>query len=111
MGLKQLPKFEADLFKTEEGLYLIPTAEVPLTNIYAGEILKEEELPMQFVSYTPCFRSEAGSYGKDYLKGLISTSINSPIVEKLGLVRYQTRCKNCRRSTRFIFLKGPQELY
>ena len=69
-GTGQLPKFEADLFKTEEGLYLIPTAEVPLTNIYAGEILKEEELPMQFVSYTPCFRSEAGSYGKD-TKGLI----------------------------------------
>ena len=69
-GTGQLPKFEEDLFKTEENLYLIPTAEVPLTNIYAGEILKEEELPMQFVSYTPCFRGEAGSYGKD-TKGLI----------------------------------------
>ena len=69
-GTGQLPKFEEDLFKTEENLYLIPTAEVPLTNIYAGEILKEEELPMQFVSYTPCFRSEAGSYGKD-TKGLL----------------------------------------
>ena len=69
-GTGQLPKFEEDLFKTEENLYLIPTAEVPLTNIYAGEILKEEELPMQFVGYTPCFRSEAGSYGKD-TKGLL----------------------------------------
>ena len=49
-GTGQLPKFEEDLFKTEENLYLIPTAEVPLTNIYAGEILKEEELPMQFVA-------------------------------------------------------------
>ncbi len=69
-GTGQIPKFEEDLFKTTDGLYLIPTAEVPLTNIYAGEILKEEDLPMQFVSYTPCFRREAGTYGKD-TKGLI----------------------------------------
>lgn len=70
MGTGQLPKFEEDLFKTTTGLYLIPTAEVPVTNIHRDEILKEEELPIRYTAYTPCFRSEAGSYGKD-LKGLI----------------------------------------
>lgn len=67
----QLPKFEEDLFKLE-GLdyYLIPTAEVPLTNIHQGDILDEESLPILYTAYTPCFRSEAGSYGKD-TKGLI----------------------------------------
>lgn len=71
-GTGQLPKFEADLFKLtdERNLYLIPTAEVPLTNIYAGEILENDELPMKMTAYTPCFRSEAGSYGKD-TRGLI----------------------------------------
>lgn len=69
-GTGQLPKFEADLFKTTNGYYLIPTAEVPVTNIFANEILKEEDLPFYFVAYTPCFRSEAGSYGKD-TRGLI----------------------------------------
>jgi seryl-tRNA synthetase len=66
-GTAQLPKFESDLFKLEDerGLYLIPTAEVPVTNIYRGEILDEAQLPMKFVAYTPCFRSEAGSYGRD----------------------------------------------
>jgi seryl-tRNA synthetase len=66
-GTAQLPKFEADLFKLkdERGLYLIPTAEVPVTNIYREEILDEAQLPMRFVAYTPCFRSEAGSYGRD----------------------------------------------
>ncbi len=70
-GTGQLPKFEEDLFKLE-GLdyYLIPTSEVPVTNIYAGEILAEENLPYKFTAYTPCFRSEAGSYGRD-TKGLI----------------------------------------
>ncbi len=70
MGTGQLPKFEEDLFRTTEGLYLIPTAEVPLTNIYSNEILKEEQLPIKFTAFTPCFRSEAGSYGKD-TKGYI----------------------------------------
>jgi len=70
VGTGQLPKFEEDLFKTTTGLYLIPTAEVPVTNIHRDEILKEEELPLLYTAYTPCFRSEAGSYGKD-LKGLI----------------------------------------
>lgn len=69
-GTGQLPKFEEDLFKTTLGYYLIPTAEVPLTNIHRSEILKEEELPISYTAYTPCFRSEAGSYGKD-MKGLI----------------------------------------
>jgi seryl-tRNA synthetase len=70
-GTGQLPKFKDDLFKIE-GLeyYLIPTAEVPVTNIYAGEILPEEGLPKYFTAYTPCFRKEAGSYGKD-VRGLI----------------------------------------
>lgn len=71
-GTGQLPKFEADLFKLtdERGLYLIPTAEVPLTNIYADEILDGLRLPIKMTAYTPCFRSEAGSYGKD-TRGLI----------------------------------------
>ena len=71
-GTGQLPKFEGDLFKLtdERGLYLIPTAEVPLTNIYAGEILDGARLPISLTAYTPCFRSEAGSYGKD-TRGLI----------------------------------------
>ena len=66
-GTGQLPKFEQDLFKLtdERGLYLIPTAEVPVTNIHREEILDASELPLKFVSYTPCFRSEAGSYGRD----------------------------------------------
>jgi seryl-tRNA synthetase len=66
-GTAQLPKFEADLFRLtdERGLYLIPTAEVPVTNIYRDEILDASELPMRFAAYTPCFRSEAGSYGRD----------------------------------------------
>lgn len=70
-GTGQLPKFEEDLFKLE-GLdyFLIPTSEVPVTNIYAGEILAEADLPCKFTAYTPCFRSEAGSYGRD-TKGLI----------------------------------------
>lgn len=71
-GTGQLPKFEADLFKLtdERGLYLIPTAEVPLTNLYAGEILDGGRLPIKLAAYTPCFRSEAGSWGKD-TRGLI----------------------------------------
>ncbi len=67
----QLPKFEADLFKLEGwDYYLAPTAEVPVTNIHQNEILDEEALPKRYVAYTPCFRSEAGSYGKD-TRGLI----------------------------------------
>jgi seryl-tRNA synthetase len=70
-GTGQLPKFKEDLFKIEGwDFYLIPTAEVPVTNIHREEILQEESLPIYYVSYTPCFRSEAGSYGKD-TRGLI----------------------------------------
>jgi seryl-tRNA synthetase len=70
-GTGQLPKFEADLFKTvNPELYLIPTAEVPVTNLHRDEILHEEDLPLYYTAYTPCFRSEAGSYGKD-VRGLI----------------------------------------
>ena len=71
-GTGQLPKFEADLFKLtdERGYYLIPTAEVPLTNLHRDEVLSESELPKFYTAYTPCFRSEAGSYGRD-TRGLI----------------------------------------
>jgi len=72
-GTGQLPKFEADLFKThrgEDALYLIPTAEVPVTNLYRDETLAGEQLPLRHCAFTPCFRSEAGSYGKD-TKGII----------------------------------------
>lgn len=72
-GTGQLPKFEADLFKThrgEDALYLIPTAEVPVTNLYRDEILPGDQLPLRHCAFTPCFRSEAGSYGKD-TKGII----------------------------------------
>jgi seryl-tRNA synthetase len=70
-GTGQLPKFQEDLFKLE-GLnyYLVPTAEVPVTNIHRDEVLKAEDLPISYTAYTPCFRSEAGSYGKD-VRGLI----------------------------------------
>jgi len=71
-GTNQLPKFEEDLFhiKDERGFALIPTAEVPVTNYHAGEILDAANLPKYYAAYTPCFRSEAGSYGKD-TRGLI----------------------------------------
>lgn len=70
-GTGQLPKFESDLFHTEEvDLFLIPTAEVPLTNIHRDEILSEKDLPLCYTAYTPCFRKEAGAYGKD-TRGLI----------------------------------------
>ena len=70
-GTGQLPKFRADQFKTEEhDLWLIPTAEVPVTNLYRDETLDDAKLPISLTAYTPCFRSEAGSYGKD-VRGLI----------------------------------------
>ena len=71
VGTGQLPKFEEDLFHLAPGDYfLIPTAEVPLTNLHRDEMLEKEDLPIKYVAYTPCFRSEAGSYGKD-VRGLI----------------------------------------
>lgn len=71
-GTGQLPKFEADLFKLadERGYYLIPTAEVPLTNLHRDEVLSDSDLPKFYTAYTPCFRSEAGSHGRD-TRGLI----------------------------------------
>ena len=69
-GTGQLPKFEEDLFKLMNGMYLIPTAEVPVTNIVRDEIIPDENLPIRLVAHTPCFRSEAGSYGKD-TRGMI----------------------------------------
>ncbi len=91
-GTGQLPKFEEDLFKTRKSdpdraydLYLIPTAEVPVTNLHAGEILEREQLPLAYTAYTPCFRSEAGSHGKD-VRGLI----RQHQFDKVELVRFST---------------------
>ncbi len=71
VGTGQLPKFEEDLYKVcEEDLYLIPTAEVTLTNLHANEILKEEDLPKYYTAYTPCFRREAGAHGRD-VRGIL----------------------------------------
>jgi seryl-tRNA synthetase len=70
-GTGQLPKFKEELYKcSDDDLWLIPTAEVPVTNLYSGEILEEKSLPVKLTAYTPCFRREAGAYGKD-IKGLI----------------------------------------
>ncbi len=69
-GSGQLPKFEEDMFHASDEYYLIPTSEVPLVNLHRGEILDEENLPVKYTAWTPCFRSEAGSYGKD-VRGLI----------------------------------------
>ena len=69
-GTGQLPKFEDDLYRTSDDLFLIPTAEVPVTNLHRGEILAAEALPKRYVSYTPCFRREAGAHGAD-TRGLI----------------------------------------
>ncbi len=82
----QLPKFEADLFKLADwDYYLVPTAEVPVTNIHQDEILAEEQLPICYAAYTPCFRSEAGSYGKD-TRGLI----RQHQFNKVELVKFTT---------------------
>jgi seryl-tRNA synthetase len=69
-GTSQLPKFAEDQFRTTEGYWLIPTAEVPLTNLVAGDILDESDLPVRYTAWTPCFRSEAGAAGKD-TRGMI----------------------------------------
>jgi len=85
-GTGQLPKFADDLFKLEGfDYYLVPTAEVPVTNIHRGEILQEEDLPIYYTAYTPCFRSEAGSYGKD-VRGLI----RQHQFDKVELVKFTT---------------------
>jgi seryl-tRNA synthetase len=69
-GVGQLPKFAEEMFRTTDGYWLIPTAEVPLTNLVAGEILDESALPLRYTAWTPCFRSEAGAAGKD-TRGMI----------------------------------------
>ncbi len=82
-GTGQLPKFEEDLFKTTEGLYLIPTAEVQLTNIHSGEVLEADQLPLKYCAFTPCFREEAGSAGRD-TRGLIRVHQ----FDKVEMVKY-----------------------
>lgn len=82
-GTGQLPKFEEDLFHTTEGLYLIPTAEVQLTNIHAGEVLEADKLPLKYCAFTPCFREEAGSAGRD-TRGLIRVHQ----FDKVEMVKY-----------------------
>lgn len=82
-GTGQLPKFEEDLFKVSDSFYLIPTAEVPVTNLGREDIFKGEELPLRFTAHTPCFRSEAGSYGKD-TRGMI----RQHQFEKVELVQF-----------------------
>ena len=85
-GTGQLPKFAEDMYKcVDEDLYLIPTAEVPVTNIYSGEILSEDDLPKYMTAYTPCFRPEAGSAGKD-TRGLIRV----PQFNKVDMVKLTT---------------------
>ncbi len=85
-GTGNLPKFEADLFRVQGTEYfLVPTAEVPVTNLFAGEILEREKLPISFAAYTPCFRSEAGSYGKD-TRGLV----RQHQFNKVELVKFST---------------------
>jgi seryl-tRNA synthetase len=86
IGTGNLPKFEEDLFKVKDtNYYLIPTAEVPVTNIHRDEILNEDDLTVKYVAYTPCFRSEAGSYGKD-VKGII----RQHQFNKVELVKFST---------------------
>ena len=98
-GTGQLPKFKEDLFKVEGwDLYLIPTAEVPVTNIHRDEVLSEENLPIYYTAYTPCFRSEAGSYGKD-TRGLIRQHQFNK-VELVKFVRPETSCDELELLTR-----------
>ena len=82
-GTGQLPKFEDDLFKTREGMYLIPTAEVQLTNIHSGEVLDVSDLPLKYCAFTQCFREEAGSAGRD-TRGLIRVHQ----FDKVEMVKY-----------------------
>ncbi len=92
IGTGQLPKFKSDLFelKNKENFFLIPTSEVPLTNIFRNKILEENDLPIKFTSLSTCFRSEAGSYGKD-TKGLI----RQHQFDKVELVKFAIPSKSC----------------
>ena len=98
-GTGQLPKFSDQQFKTEDGLWLIPTAEVPLTNLVKECILEEGELPLRFTAYTPCFRSEAGAAGRD-TRGMIRVHQFGKvemvsIVEKENCLEELERMTNC----------------
>lgn len=84
-GTAQLPKFEEDLFKTTDGMYLIPTAEVQLTNLHRNEVLDASDLPLKYCAFTPCFRSEAGSAGRD-TRGIIRVHQFS----KVEMVKFTT---------------------
>ena len=84
-GTGQLPKFEDDLFKTGEGLYLIPTAEVQLTNLHRDEVLEAADLPLRYCAYTPCFREEAGAAGRD-TRGMIRVHQ----FDKVEMVKFAT---------------------
>jgi seryl-tRNA synthetase len=83
-GTGQLPKFEEDLYRTADDLFLIPTAEVPVTNLHRGEVLQAEDLPRRYVAYTPCFRREAGAHGSE-TRGL--TRVHQ--FDKVELVRFE----------------------
>ena len=97
-GTGQLPKFEEDAFKVEpHGYYLIPTAEVPVTNLHRGQILDEANLPLLYTAWTPCFRAEAGSYGKD-VRGLIRQHQFNK-VELVHLTTPETSYDNLERLT------------
>jgi len=89
IGTGQLPKFEEDQFKVGEGKYLIPTAEVPLTNLLRDEVVDASELPIKLTAHTPCFRAEAGSYGKD-TRGMI----RQHQFEKIEIVKFTDPSKS-----------------
>src|SRR5262245_18995404 len=99
LGTGNLPKFEADLFKIagEWDLYLVPTAEVPLTNLHRTEILDGRQLPLKYTAYTPCFRSEAGSYGQD-VRGLI----RQHQFDKVELVKLTTPAQSYEELDRLV---------
>jgi seryl-tRNA synthetase len=97
-GTNQLPKFEDDLFKTTDGRYLIPTAEVPLTNLAAGEIIPEARLPMRLAALTDCFRSEAGAAGRDTRGMLRQHQFRK--VELVSITRPDTSVEEQERMTR-----------
>lgn len=97
-GTGNLPKFKQDLFRTEDGFYLIPTAEVPLTNLVREQILAAEDLPLRFTAFTPCFRSEAGSAGRD-TRGMIRQHQFSK-VEMVSIVMAQDSAAELERMTK-----------
>ncbi|OQA92149.1 MAG: Serine--tRNA ligase [Elusimicrobia bacterium ADurb.Bin231] len=97
-GTGQLPKFEEELYKCSDNEYLIPTAEVPLTNMHREEILDYESLPLKYVAYTACFRREAGSYGKD-TRGLI----RNHQFDKIELVKFSAPEKSFEELEKMVF--------